>query len=168
MKTKSIAYSFLTGLLRAALVIALLFAGWLVYRNLPHEDAAGWQAPNIQTTLQIVLRPESDTRIDALDIQVELYPVDLVAVRHEYFTERRPGKRFDDFLSERMKGRTPVAAKLDKQGRTSVLVNAGNWWLHAQLAGEENLEWRLPVEVAGQQQTIELTSQNVYTRTRSF
>jgi hypothetical protein len=99
---------------------------------------------------------------------VDLYPIDIVAARHEYFTERRAGKRFDDFLSERMKGRTPVFAKLDKQGQTSVVVSQGSWWLHAQLTGEENLEWRLPLNVAGRKQTVELTSQNVYTRTKSF
>jgi hypothetical protein len=61
-----------------------------------------------------------------------------------------------------------VSAKLDKQGQTSVVVSQGSWWLHAQLTGEENLEWRLPLNVAGRKQTVELTSQNVYTRTKSF
>jgi hypothetical protein len=105
---------------------------------------------------------------DALDIAVELYPFDIVAARHEYFTERRAGKRFDDFLNERMKGRAPVAARLDTQGTTTVVVNSGAWWLHAQLPGEENLEWRLPLDVAGSKLTVELTPQNIYTRTRSF
>jgi hypothetical protein len=104
----------------------------------------------------------------ALDIPVNLYPIDIVAARHEYFTERRAGKRFDDFLSERMKGRAPIAAKLDKQGQTSVVISPGSWWLHAQLSGEENLEWRLPLDVSGAKQIVELTSDNVYTRTRSF
>ena len=84
------------------------------------------------------------------------------------FTERRAGKRFDDFLSERMKGRNTVTARLDKQGQTTLLVNPGNWWLHALLAGDEQLEWRLPVTVGTRKQTVELTSDNVYTRTRSF
>ena len=88
--------------------------------------------------------------------------------RHEYFTERRAGKRFDDFLNERMKGRAPIATQLDAQGKTSVAVPAGTWWLHAVLPGDENLEWRLPVNVAGTKQTIELTPQNVYTRSKSF
>lgn len=121
-----------------------------------------------ETTLQIMLRPPASEDVGALDISVELYPVDMVAVRHEYFTERRAGKRFDDFLSERMKGRTPVATRLDKQGQASVVISPGNWWLHAQLSGEEDLEWRLPLNVAGRKQTVELTSQNVYTRTKSF
>lgn len=116
--------------------------------------------------MQIVLRPSAG--IEALDIPVELYPIDIVAARQEYFTERRAGKRFDDFLSERMKGRSPVTARLDKQGLASVVINPGNWWLHALSSGEDDLEWRLPVNVAGRNQTVELTSQNVYTRTRSF
>jgi hypothetical protein len=118
--------------------------------------------------LQIVLRQSATTGPEARDISVELYPVDIVAVRHEYFTERRAGKRFDDFLTERMKGRKPVTARLDREGQTSVVISPGNWWLHATLSGEENLEWRLPVVIAGPNQTVELTPQNVYTRTKSF
>jgi hypothetical protein len=118
--------------------------------------------------LQIILRQPATTVPEARDISVELYPVDIVAVRHEYFTERRAGKRFDDFLTERMNGRKPVTARLDREGQTSVVISPGNWWLHATLPGEENLEWRLPVVIAGSNQTVELTSQNVYTRTKSF
>ena len=168
MKTPSISYSLLTIFLRAALVVALIVSGWLVYRNLPRQTSSNPQATNAETTLQIVLREPGGIGTSALDIPIKLYPFDIVAARHEYFTERRAGKRFDDFLSERMKSRAPVSARLDKQGRTSVVVSQGSWWLHAQLSGEENLEWRLPLNVAGRKQTVELTSQNVYTRTRSF
>lgn len=118
--------------------------------------------------LQILLLQPQAAEAEPLDIQVELYPVDIVAVRHEYFTERRAGKRFDDFLSERMKGRKPITARLDKHGQAAVAISPGNWWLHALLSGEEVLEWRLPINIAGRKQIVELTSQNVYTRTRSF
>jgi hypothetical protein len=103
-----------------------------------------------------------------LDIPIEIYPVDIVAIRHEYFTERRAGKRFDDFLHERMNGRTPVNARLDRHGQTSVVIGPGAWWVHAVLTGEEDLEWRLPINVSGPQQLIELTAQNAYGRTKSF
>lgn len=168
MKTTSISYSILTVVLRAALVVALISSGWLVYSKLPHESAIDSPATSPETTLQIVLHLPLSEGADALDIPVNLYPIDIVAARHEYFTERRAGKRFDDFLNERMKGRAPVAAKLDEQGQTSVVISPGSWWLHAQLSGEENLEWRLPLNVGGTKQIVELTSQNVYTRTRSF
>lgn len=166
MKATSITLSLITLLLRAGLLVALFAAGWAIYNRLPASSSTNPAAKSGETTLQIVLRPSPG--FEALDIPVELYPIDIVAVRHEYFTERRAGKRFDDFLSERMKDRRPVTARLDKQGQTSVVVNAGNWWLHALLSGEEDLEWRLPINVAGRKQTVELTSQNVYTRTRSF
>lgn len=166
MKTNGILYSFITALLRAGLAGALIFAGWSIYHELPHRPVANSQASSRETTLQIVLHPAPG--VETLDIPVELYPVDIVAVRHEYFTERRAGKRFDDFLSERMKGRSPITARLDKQGQTSVVMSQGNWWLHAFSSGEEDLEWRLPITLAGRNQTVELTSQNVYARTRSF
>src|SRR5207244_4990062 len=145
--------------LRAALVVALFASGWLVYRNLPRQTSANKQATIAETTLQIVLLEPGNIGANALDIPVELYPFDIVAVRHEYFTERRAGKRFDDFLNERMNGRSPVSARLDKLGQTSLVVSHGNWWIHAVLSGEEDLEWRLPINVGGQKQTVELTAQ---------
>ena len=168
MNTRSISYGLLTLFLRAAVAVALFVSGWLIYSKLPHQNSPNLQGASAKTTLQIVLRPPADNGSDALDISVELYPLDIVAARHEYFTERRAGKRFDDFLNERMKGRAPVAVQLDKQGQTSVAVSPGSWWLHAQLPGEENLEWRLPLSLAGSKQTVELTPQNIYTRTKSF
>jgi hypothetical protein len=166
VKTNSISYNLLTVFLRASLVVALFISGWLVYSKLPRQTSSNPQPTSAGTTLQIVLR--ADNGAEALDIDVELYPIDIVAARHEYFTERRAGKRFDDFLSERMKGRIPVSAKLDKQGQALVVVNQGSWWLHAQLVGDENLEWRLPLNAGGGKQTVELTSQNAYTRTKTF
>ncbi|MDQ5846781.1 MAG: hypothetical protein M3539_15955 [Acidobacteriota bacterium] len=168
MKTTGIYYSLMTVLLRAALLVALVGAGWMIYSHLPQSSKEDEPATRGETMLQIVLRPSAGNQAGALDIALELYPIDIVAARHEYFTERRAGKRFDDFLSERMKGRSPVAARLDRSGQTFVSVPAGSWWLHALLSGDEELEWRLPITVAGRKQTVQLTSQNVYTRTRSF
>jgi hypothetical protein len=166
VKTTSIWYHLLTLILRAALVVALFVSGWLIYSKLRHQDSANLKTVSAETTLLIVLR--ANDGVEALDIPIELYPFDIVAARHEFFTERRAGKRFDDFLSERMNGRSPVETRLDKQGQTSVVVSAGSWWLHAQLSGEEDLEWRLPLNVVGPKQTVELTTQNIYTKTRSF
>ncbi len=168
MKGGRIFYGLATVLLRGFLLAALAVTGALIYRQLPETSPATKPGSQDATSLQIVLRPSPDLDLHALDISIELYPIDIVAVRHEYFTEPRAGKRFDDFLSERMKGRTPVNARLDKSGQTWVAVNPGNWWLHAVLSGEEELEWRVPVSVSGRKQTVELTQQNVYTRTRSF
>lgn len=166
MKTTSRSYRLLTALLRMGLLAALVVPGWLIYRTLPRESSSNPHAAQAETTLQIVLRVGNNA--DPLDISVELYPFDIVAARHEYFTERRAGKSYPDFMNERMKGRTTVVAKLDKQGQASIAVSPGNWWLHAQLSGDENLEWRLPLDVTGSNQIVELTLQNVYTRSKSF
>ena len=160
--------AFVQVVLRVGLLAALGAAGWTIYSHLPQQPASEPQVAHGETVLQIVLRPATTFNAPEIDIPVELYPIDIVSVRDEYFTERRAGKRFDDFLSERMKGRTPVTAKLDKQGQTSILVNPGDWWLHALLGGDEQLEWRLPLKVHGRKQIIELTPANIYTRTRSF
>ena len=153
--------------LQVGLILALAGAGWLIYRQLP-ASASGDQSGRASTTLQIMLRQPPDSPRLALDVPISLYPVDIVAVRHEFFTEPRAGKRFEDFLKERMKGRAPISARLDKQGQGIVALPAGNWWLHATLPGDEQLEWRLPVKVTGTKQIVELTSQNAYTRSKSF
>ena len=152
--------------LRVALVVGLCGAGWLVYSELP-VTSSDLQEDLKTTSVQIVLR-QPDNGGPALDLPVSLYPVDVVAVRHEFFTEPRTGKRFEDFLKERMKGRSPVNMKLDNQGQGSVMLAPGTWWLHSMLPGDEQLEWRLPVTVIGAKQIVELTPQNAYTRSKSF
>jgi hypothetical protein len=154
-------------ILQAALVIVLVGAGWLIYKRLPGsptEDVGERGA----TTIEIFIEPQAEPSATALDIAVDFYPVDIVGVRHEYFTDRRAGKSFDDFSKERMKGRTTVTTHLDRQGRGSVTLPRGNWWLYAKLSGDEELEWRLPVNVSGAKQTVQLSAQNAYTRSKAF
>ena len=67
-----------------------------------------------------------------------------------------------------MRGRSPINARLDKQGNGTVMLAPGSWWLHATLLGDEQFEWRLPVTVVGARQTVELTPQNAYTRSKTF
>jgi hypothetical protein len=162
-------YNILAALLRVALIAALFGAGWNIYRNLPggELETVGADAQN-ETALQIVLRHELDDRSAPLDIPVELYLVDIAAVRREYGSEPRPGMRFEDFLARRMKRHPPVTSRLDRSGQTTVMVIPGKWLIHALLAGDQNVEWRLSVEVTGRRQTVELTPENAYARMKSF
>ena len=153
--------------LQVSLILVLAGAGWLIYRQLP-AGGADVRSNNRTTTLEIFIRQPPETVGPRLDVAVRLYPIDIVAVQHEFFTEQRPGKRYEDFLKERMKGRSPINARLDKQGQGAVMLEPGNWWLHATLSGDEQLEWRLPVTVGGTKQVIELTPQNAYTRSKTF
>jgi hypothetical protein len=163
--TETLSYKLLTIVLRLGLLAALFAGAWLVYSRLPEQKSAGdHQVP--ATSLRIVL--DAGIRDADVDIPIELYPIDVVAVRNEYFAERRAGKRYEDFLKERMAGRSKISARLDMQGQTTVAVSPGNWWIHALITGDEDLEWRLPVSVGGQKQTVELTPQNAYTRSKTF
>jgi hypothetical protein len=153
--------------LQVGLIAVLVGAGWMIYRRLP-AGSSEVRSDQRTTNLQIVIRQPPESVGPALDVAVSLFPVDIIAVRHEFFTEPRAGKRFEDFLKERMKGRSPINARLDKQGQGAVMLAPGSWWLHATLSGDEQLEWRLPVTVAGARQTIELTPQNAYTRSKTF
>lgn len=168
MNTRSPVYNLVTIVLRVALICALIWAGRNVYDQLPGgvvdetPEAAG------QTSLVILLRPSPKEAATGVNIPVQLYPVDLSAVQREYGFEPRPGVRFEDFLSERMKGRVPVKAQLDERGQATVILTPGRWWVHALLSGSQNVEWRVPVIVSGRQQTVELNTANIYARTKSF
>lgn len=171
MNTQSPAYHLLAGVLRLALILALVFAGVSVYRQLPDGGdggANGGVEATGQTALLIVLQPSPEDRGTAMSIPVELYPIDLSAVQREYFSERRPGVRFNDFLARRLDGKATVEARLDERGQATVMLTPGRWWVHAVLSGANSVEWRLPVVVAGLKQTVELTPDNAYARMKSF
>jgi hypothetical protein len=166
---QSTAYNLIAALLRLALILALGAAVWSIYRKLPSNDSATAGADSTsETTLLITLRPPPDERDATLDIPVELYPVDVAAVRREYQSDLHAGMRFDDFLARRMNGRAPIKGHLDKEGHATLTVPPGRWWIHATLAGTLNVEWRLPINVAGRKQTAELTPENAYARMKSF
>lgn len=168
MNKRSLVYNLVTVVLRVALVGALIWAGWNVYERLPVGATEEPPDAASQTSLVIILRPSPKEASKGLDIPVQLYPVDLSAVQREYGFEPRPGVRFEDFLSERMKGRAPLKVQLDDRGQATITLSPGRWWVHALLSGSQNVEWRVPVVVSGHQQTIELNAGNVYAKTKSF
>ncbi len=170
-------HHWLVAVLRAALVVALVGAGWLVYRRLPLDDAAHGSGSTRQTRdtlLRIVVLPRragSDGQnFDAANASttVQLYSIDVAAAQREFLDERRPGQRFEDFIVRRMGARQPVRTQLDESGQTIVYVPPGRWWVHATLEGAQEITWRLPVNVAGREQTVELNAANAYMRTKRF
>jgi hypothetical protein len=168
VKLKSRLYSLLVIVLRLGLVVALFTAGWLVFKTLPQSADSSIERGSSITTVQIILRVDQGTTAPALSVPLEIYPIDMAAVRHEFFAERRAGERFDEFRDQRMKGRSAVTTRFDLQGQATVTLTPGNWWIYATLPGDEELEWRLPVSVAGTKQVVELTPQNAYTKFKSF
>jgi hypothetical protein len=169
VNTQGLAYQIAIVLMRTALVLALIGAGWSVYRRLPADEYATNSTASAGATMlsiQLLLSPTDAGA--SLSVPVELYPVDIAAVRREYASDPRPGVRFDDFLKRRMRGRAPLEAQLDQQGQATINVAPGKWWVHAVLAGQHNVEWRLPVTIYGRRQTIQLTSDNAYARTKTF
>lgn len=162
-------------LLRVVLLVALVGAGWMVYRKLPRNNPATTNSTQAsETSLLIIMRGAAEETGAASNIPVKLYPIDIAAARREFFdpdnqrTERRAGLRFDDFLAQRMNGTRPVETRLDEHGQATVNLAPGKWWIHAALMGAQNVEWHLPLNVSGHQQTIELTNENAYARTKSF
>jgi len=157
--------------LRIALVVGLVAAVWNVYRHLPNDGQRTMmrgEASTLATVLQINLHGPTDVNSVLSNLPVQLYPIDITAAQNEFFSERRPGKRFDDFLAERMGNRAPVETRFDENGQVIVTVKPGPWWIHTTLPGELSIEWRLRVNVSGDKQTVDLTPDNAYTRTKSF
>jgi hypothetical protein len=170
-------HHWLVAVLRVALVVALAGAGWLVYRRLPLDDAAahGSARQTRDTLLRIVVLPRRDGGDDGQNSDaanastpVQLYSIDVAAAQREFLDERRPGQRFEDFIVRRMGARQPVRTQLDGSGQTIVYVPPGRWWVHATLEGAQEITWRLPVNVAGREQTVELSAANAYMRTKRF
>lgn len=171
MNNQGLIYNAIGAVLRIALALALVGAVWNVYRHLPDDGEASMKsgADAIpETSLQVSLHGPLEASSVQLSVPVQLYPIDVVAAQNEFFSERRPGKRLDDFLAERMGNRAPVEARFDENGQVTVTVKSGPWWIHATLPGDFNIEWRLRINVSGNKQTVNLTPDNAYTRTKSF
>ena len=168
---------------RLLLVIALLSGVWLVYSALPesdHEREA--QAGKQSTLLRIVRRVPDGAGIDeepatiesaandnTVDANVELYSIDTVAAERDYRAEQRARVSFREFIRERSGRRPPISARFDASNAAALRIAPGRWWIHARYT-TDTLEWtwRVPVNVRGREQTIELTSDNVYTRSQSY
>src|SRR6266403_2675190 len=158
-------------ILAVLLVGSLFLAGWNIYRRLPADGS--WARPEAYdkgADSELILILHSDAAATPANARIEIYPIDYAAAQRDYSAAVRPGKTFDDFLAQRMKGLVPARAQLDNNGRAVMKLSEGNWWLRATatLSGGEKIEWRLPVKVSGRGQTIELTTENIYERTKTF
>jgi hypothetical protein len=156
-------------ILALGLVGGLFLPGWKIYRRLPDDSASNTRAnrnaePGIEVTIALSVEPA------AIDSRVEVYPLDFTALQRDYFASPLAQKRFDDFLARRLKDIEPVRARLDENKRANVKLSPGNWWVRAtaEMPNGESLEWRLPINVSVQGQTVELTTENVYEKTKKF
>lgn len=172
MEKETLAVAIVKITLGVALVGGLFSAGWSVYRRLPADGLAPLNItatdPRAETKVTVMLR--SELAGATLNSPIEIYPFDLAAAQREFQAAPHLARQFDDFLVRRMHGITPVKAAADNKGRAVATLGAGNWWLHANasLSSGETIEWRLPVSVAGREQTVELTMENAYERTKKF
>ena len=155
-----------------ALVAALGGSVLSVYRRLPEDERTSSRParPGQRTTLlRVRLRREGvGFPVSAKKVPVQLYPINMTAARNEYDSEPRHGQRFEEFATRLMGGRQKLDAELDEGGEAALNVPPGRWWIHAEIEGERELAWRLPVVVSGRETTIELTKENAYLRAKRF
>lgn len=155
-----------------ALVSALGGAVLSVYRRLPEDERTSSRVARSgqrTTLLRVRLRREGvGFPVSAKKVPVQLFPIDMTIARNEYDSERRPGQRFEDFAARLMGGRQKLDAELDEGGEAAINVPPGKWWIHAEIDGERELAWRLPVEINGREKTVELTKDNAYLRAKRF
>lgn len=154
------------------LVAALGGAVLSVYRRLPEGERTSSRlarGPQRTTLLRVRLRREGvGFPVSAKKVPLQLYPINMAAARNEYDSEPRPGQRFEEFATRLMGGRQKIDAELDEGGEAAIKVSPGRWWIHAELDGEREFTWRLSVEVAGREKTVELTKENAYLRAKKF
>ena len=152
-------------LLAIALLGALVFAGWRIYRRLPNESMiSGTEGPPSQVTVVLNNPAIADST------RLELYPMDFAATQREFVINGRPGKSFEEFLAARLKTLSPTRTRFDQSGRAVARLSAGQWWLRATTTGAsgELTEWRLPLTISQRVMTIELSADNAYERTKKF
>jgi hypothetical protein len=121
--------------------------------------------PARETDLEIVLRRIPDNN-ERLSIPIEIFSVDVASIQRELPAGKQTNEQLDAYVRRRIG--QPVKAQLDERGQTVVKLRQGQWWIHARLSGAHELTWQLPINVAGRAQTVELTSENAYTRAKTF
>ncbi|MCP9495221.1 MAG: hypothetical protein MSG64_12315 [Pyrinomonadaceae bacterium MAG19_C2-C3] len=162
--------------LRVVVVAVIVGGAWWFAVTLPPEEASPSSDAKQLTMLRVNLHDRDKEAANGKskgdepsDLSLKLYPVDVAVVQREFLTERRAGVSFDDFVTRRMAGRTPIEAHFDERGQATAEVPAGRWWVYAsRRRGAEEVMWRLPVNVRGREQDVNLTAQNAYMRTRDF
>lgn len=152
-----------------ALLTSLFVTGARLYRRLPggsSEAAAGLAGEN----QLIITMSDGELNGQGDDVAIELYKIDIKTLESEFATDPRPSRSFDNFLAQRLKGKSPVRAELDQNRRATLTLAPGAWWIHARVtrADGESIEWRLPISVATGRNTVELTKENMYERTKKF
>ena len=155
-------------ILALTLLASLVGAGVRVYHRLPAAagGANGNAGNGAQQEVTIIFR----TAISAADTKINLYPIDFSAAERDYVMSAHAGKSLEDLLGQRLKHVTPVTVSVDQNGHAVARVTEGNWWMHAVSvqANGESIEWRMSLNISQHPQTIELTAENAYERTRKF
>src|SRR5437764_15308528 len=111
-------------ILAIGLIGGLFLSGWNIYRRLPDDSPSNTRAdkdaePGIEVSITLGVVPAP------LDSGVEVYPLDFAALQRDYFASPLAQKRFEDFLSRRLKGLEPVRARFDGNNPAIWKITAG-------------------------------------------
>ena len=149
------------------LVGGLVFAGRSIYQRLPK---AGAPVSAIETVEKFELNIVLKDLTAGGATQIELYPLDYAGLQREYRVNGRPGKSFEEYLAQRLRGLSPARLQIDATGRGKARLSSGTWWMRATVAhaNGEVMEWRLPLSISQPVHTVELSDQNAYERTKKF
>ena len=159
-------------LLAVALIGGLFIAGRRVYHSLPDDARTAASVVVNEGVAKRLLKVQISNSLPyaTLNSPIEIYPFDLVAARREFEASPQLAKQFDDFLARRMHDVVPLRANTYDRGEAVAVLNKGEWWLHAfaLLETGETIEWRMPVAIKDRDETIELSLDNAYERTKKF
>lgn len=156
-------------ILASALLAGLILGGVRIYRRLPADSWNNSTAAQSERTLEVTIILSASTPAP-VSASVEAYAIDFAAVQREYDASPLLQKQFENFLSRRLRDLEPVRARFDQNRRAVLKLSSGNWWARAtaEMPNGESFEWRLPINVIRQGQTIELTADNAYEKTKKF
>lgn len=157
-------------LLAIVLVGSLYLAGRRIYWNLPADDVSPRLAATEVSGAKSRLIVRNTIAAATLQSPVEIYRFDLEAARREFEDSPQLAKQFDEFLARRMRDVAPLKVETGRDGIATASLSAGDWWLRARaiLNTGEQIEWRLPLVITNGDQTLDLSFDNAYERTKKF
>jgi hypothetical protein len=154
--------------LQAALVLGVIAPFWWQLWRLPPGRSTGVEPAAAETLLTVRVRIGVTDRATLQNLPVELYPIDVSSVYDEFAEKHPHGVSFQDFLQRKLNGGETIKIKLDETGGAALMVPQGRWWLYATMGGPVSVQWRLPLNVSGRRQSVDLTTANEYMRSESF
>lgn len=159
--------------LRCLFLAVVAVAVWQVYRSVPRDDEreSARRQTRESTRLSVAVDSLEFDADDLKDVEIRFSPVDLIALEREMSLARKRDETLNAFVKRRTQGREIHSVKLDLNASARLELAAGRWWIFTRVRDartHESYFWRMPVNVRGRNQHIELNRRNADARVKEF